>query len=131
MDRHEKESLDHWLTTPPEDRDDSFTIPDAGFGGQDITFDLANPQAALDEASATPLYIGGETIDDVIAKHLIECNQCADSARKGPVKLGEKSRHCDDYWHLQWLRATYEGQVNNIVAHTEYGDEAPVRGRLD
>lgn len=85
-----------------------------------------------DEAKAQPLYIGGMSIDDLITLHLMDCNQCRDATEKaGPVKLGEKSRHCGTYWHLQLQRANYEGEVNNVVAHTELGDEAPIRGRLE
>jgi hypothetical protein len=29
------------------------------------------------------------------------------------------------------MRANYEGKINNIVRHTELGDEAPKRGRLE
>jgi len=87
---------------------------------------------ASDEAKAKPLYIGGLTIDDLIAMHLINCNQCSDAAVKDkPRRLGQKSSHCDTYWQLQIDRANYEGRVNNIVAHTEHGDEAPILGRLD
>jgi hypothetical protein len=72
------------------------------------------------------------TLDEAIAWHLVDCDQCrkvAEIAR--PVGLGMKSGHCDTYWALQLLRANFEGTVNNIVAHTEYGDEAPKRGRLE
>lgn len=130
MDRREKESLDHWLTTPPDERSDAYTMEDAGFGGQDMTYEIPN-QRTLDEAMAQPLEIGGMTIDDIISMHLTDCNQCADAQKSGPVRLGQKSGHCSEYWHLQWNRAEYEGRVNNVVARTEHGDEAPIRGRLD
>jgi hypothetical protein len=45
--------------------------------------------------------------------------------------MGEHSRHCGTYWQLQLDRAMYEGRVNNIVAYTENGDEAPIRGKLE
>lgn len=65
------------------------------------------------------------TIDDMIAMHLVDCAQCHDAVvNLRPVALGQKSGHCDTYWQLQLQRANYEGAVNNIVARTEYGDEA-------
>jgi hypothetical protein len=87
---------------------------------------------ASGEARAHPLYIGGITIDDLIQLHLLNCDQCREwTERAGPVKLGEKSGHCDTYWQFQLDRANYEGKVNNVVAYTEYGDEAPIRGKLE
>jgi hypothetical protein len=82
--------------------------------------------------SEQPLILtGGMTIDDAINMHLVDCTQCRDATERGkPVGLGQPSGHCDTYWHLQLMRADYEGAVNNIVRHTEYGDEAPKRGQL-
>lgn len=85
-----------------------------------------------DEAKGQPLYIGGMSIDDLITLHLMNCNQCQDATEKSkPVRLGQKSGLCSQYWHMQLLRANYEGEVNNIVAHTELGDEAPIMGQLE
>lgn len=85
-----------------------------------------------DEARSLPLTIGGITIDDQIAMHLIECSTCRDTTeRGGPVPIGAKSGLCSTYWHLQLMKANYEGKVNNIVAHTELGDEAPKMGQLE
>jgi hypothetical protein len=84
------------------------------------------------EAASLPLQVGSFSIDDAIQMHLVDCDQCREmTERSGPVKMGERSGHCAEYWHLQILRANYEGQVNNIVAHTEYGDEAPKLGSLE
>jgi hypothetical protein len=84
------------------------------------------------EAKAQPLYIGHVTIDDAINMHLVDCVQCRDATERcNPIGLGQNSKHCAQYWHLQLLRARYEGKVNNIVAHTELGDEAPKRGQLE
>jgi len=78
------------------------------------------------------LTLGGIPIDEVIAKHLADCAQCKEAAvTGGPRGLGQRSRHCGTYWQLQLERAHYEGKINNVVAHTELGDEAPVRGKLD
>lgn len=82
--------------------------------------------------SETPLYIGAETVDDAIAKHLIDCDQCREATQRArPIRLGEASGHCAGYWQLHLMRANHEGRVNNIVAHTELGDEAPKMGRLE
>lgn len=68
---------------------------------------------------------GEVSIDDMIAMHLIDCDQCRESIQQlRPRGLGQKSGHCGTYWQLQLMRAQYEGEVNNIVAYTEYGDEA-------
>jgi hypothetical protein len=67
----------------------------------------------------------------MIAMHLVDCDQCRKATARGPVALGQKSGHCDTYWQMQLMRAQAEGSVNNIVAHTEYGDEAPKGGKLE
>jgi hypothetical protein len=73
--------------------------------------------------------IGSFSIDDAIAMHLVDCDQCRHAIEDlRPVGLGQKSGLCDAYWNLQKIRADYEGRVNNIVAYTELGDEAP-KGR--
>jgi hypothetical protein len=71
------------------------------------------------------------SLDDMIGMHLVDCDQCRKASLAPPVAIGQKSGHCDTYWQLQLMRAEYEGTVNNIVAYTEYGDEAPKRGRLE
>jgi hypothetical protein len=84
------------------------------------------------EAKAEPLVIGGMSVDSAIDMHLVDCVQCREATERGkPRGLGQHSGHCGTYWHLQLLRANYEGRVNNIVAHTELGDEAPIRGQLE
>jgi hypothetical protein len=73
--------------------------------------------------------VGSFSIDDAIAMHLVDCDQCRHAIENlRPVAIGQKSGHCNTYWHLQIMRANYEGKVNNVVAYTEYGDEAP-KGR--
>jgi hypothetical protein len=79
-----------------------------------------------------PLFIGNMTIDEAIQMHLVDCDQCREATeRSRPVRLGEHSGHCGQYWQLHLLRARHEGKINNVVAHTEFGDEAPKRGRLE
>lgn len=82
--------------------------------------------------SEQPLYVGHITIDDAIQMHLVDCDQCRETTEQArPVGLGRRSGHCDGYRHLQMMRANHEGKINNIVAHTEFGDEAPKLGRLE
>ena len=82
--------------------------------------------------NSVPLVVGSFSIDDAIAMHLVDCDQCRRAIETlRPVGMGQKSGHCDAYWQLQLMRASYEGARNNIVAHTEYGDEAPKGGPLE
>jgi len=68
-------------------------------------------------------------IEEQISLHLALCNQCQNAIENDrPRGLGQRSSHCDTYWHLLIMRAYAEGKANNIVAHTELGDEAP-KGR--
>lgn len=64
------------------------------------------------------------TPDEMIGMHLIDCDQCRKASLARPVAIGQKSGHCDTYWQLQLMRAHHEGSANNIVAYTEFGDEA-------
>jgi hypothetical protein len=79
--------------------------------------------------------VGSFSIDDAITMHLVDCEQCRTFTEKGrPVPnvrvAGNRADgHCGTYWQLQLMRATYEGKVNNIVAHTEYGDEPQFQPR--
>lgn len=82
-------------------------------------------------AGGVPLAIGSFSIDDAIAMHLVDCDQCRTAIQNlRPVGIGQKSGHCDAYWQLQLMRADYEGQKNNVVAYTEFGDEAQKGGEL-
>jgi hypothetical protein len=93
---------------------------------------IGGTKMTADEAKSLPLVVGGMTVDDAISAHLLECVTCRDVTEHAkPVRLGQKSGHCSTYWHLQLLRANYEGKINNIVAHTELGDEAPKMGQLE
>lgn len=71
------------------------------------------------------------SIDDAIQMHLVDCDQCREATSARPVAIGQKSKHCDTYWHLQMQRANFEGRVNNVVNYTEFGDEAPKSHPLD
>jgi hypothetical protein len=71
------------------------------------------------------------TFKEMIDMHLLDCNQCRHAIMSPPVAIGQKSRHCNAYWHLQLMQAKYEGAANNIVAYTEFGDEARKGGNLE
>lgn len=92
---------------------------------------------SIERESGTPLMVGSFSIDSAIQMHLVDCQQCRDFTMCGrPVPNirmpgGTKDGHCGTYWQLQLMRARYEGAVNNIVAHTEYGDEAATGKPLD
>lgn len=84
------------------------------------------------EAASVPLKVGSFDIDDAIAMHLVDCSQCRYAIEHlKPVGLGGRSGHCNAYWQLQLMRAKYEGDVNNVVAYTELGDEAIMGGPLE
>ncbi len=90
-------------------------------GGQSSPSDSPTIKTAV----GVPLAVGSFSIDDAIAMHLVDCDQCRKAIQTlSPVPMGGKSGHCDTYWELQLMRANYEGKVNNIVAYTEHGDEA-------
>lgn len=83
------------------------------------------------QEDSVPLLIGSSdvSLDEMIQMHLVDCDQCQHAIMTDrPRAIGQKSSHCNTYWELQLMRAKIEGKVNNIVAHTEYGDEAP-KGR--
>jgi hypothetical protein len=81
------------------------------------------------EGFSSLLGLGDVSVDDAIAMHLADCAECRYAIEVlRPVAIGQKSALCNTYWQLQLMRAKAEGMVNNIVAHTEYGDEAP-KGR--
>lgn len=92
---------------------------------------ISPPGSSEEYKSAAGLAGSSFSLDDAISMHLVDCDQCRSAALAGPVKLGEKSRHCTTYFELQLMRAEYEGQVNNIVRHDEHGNLAPLRGHLE
>lgn len=92
---------------------------------------LNSPYGPTQTEATVALGSGSFSIDDAIAMHLVDCDQCRTAASHGrPVAIGQRSGLCGTYWQLQLMRAKVEGKVNNIVAHTEYGDEAPTGGTL-
>lgn len=84
------------------------------------------------ETAGVPLQVGSFSIDDAIAMHLVDCEQCRRAIETlKPRGLGQKTGLCDRYLQLQLMRADYEGMQNNVVARTEYGHEAPQGRRLE
>lgn len=63
------------------------------------------------------------TLEALITEHLNNCSKCNPPFK--PIKLGEKAGFCSDYWDMIAEWSDREGQVNNVVAHDEYGNQAP------
>lgn len=63
-------------------------------------------------------------LHESIMAHLQTCSQCRKTSRALPNGLGMKSQFCSEYLDIfrQWAKE--EGEVNNIVAHDEYGNQA-------
>lgn len=103
--------------------------------GMDYSQSSERQPQPIESATQTPLTVGSFNIDDAIQMHLVDCQQCREFTLKGrPVPnvriAGNRADgHCDAYWQLQLMRAQYEGAVNNIVDHTEFGDQAAFRPR--
>lgn len=69
------------------------------------------------------------SLDEMIQMHLVDCDQCRHAViNDRPKGIGQRSTHCNTYWELHLMRAKAEGAANNIVAYTEFGDEA-AKGR--
>lgn len=94
-------------------------------------YDAERYRMMSEEPLEQPLTVGGQTIDAIIKLHLWECQQCHEAQLARPRGLGQQSGHCGAYWQLQLDRANHEGKINNVVAHTELGDEAPTGVPLD
>lgn len=62
---------------------------------------------------------------DILSLHLTLCSSCQPDAR--PAGLGQRNALCDGYWELVQRWADHEGEVNNVVAHDEYGNDAPTQ----
>lgn len=93
-------------------------VPENGNGSSPKTSHGGRENAAIVQG------FSDVTIDEMIGMHLIDCDQCRKASLAKPVAIGQKSGHCDTYWQLQLMRAKREGSANNIVAYTEFGDEA-------
>lgn len=67
-------------------------------------------------------------LHDVLNEHINGCQNCQETSQRKPNGLGQISRLCFKYQDLVQDWAELEGLVNNIVAHDEYGNEAPRNG---
>lgn len=64
-------------------------------------------------------------LNDAVRAHLEECSKCQEALQTKPVGLGQQTMFCSDYWRIFALYAEREGQINNIVGHDEFGNQAP------
>lgn len=68
-------------------------------------------------------------LSDVVNAHLTGCLVCQDNMKKKPVPnvlppVAQDKITCSSLLAIYKRYADYEGRVNNIVAHDEYGNEA-------
>lgn len=66
-------------------------------------------------------------LNDVLQNHLTGCEQCQSSVREGerPVaNVNGTPKLCAEWFRIIREWSAYEGKVNNIVAHDEFGNEA-------
>lgn len=68
------------------------------------------------------------SLHDVLSAHIKTCSACQDAMQTRPRGIGMRSNLCSDYQALIQAWADTEGRVNNVVAHDEFGNEAPRRG---
>jgi len=69
-------------------------------------------------------------LNDVLTKHLNGCPICQDNLSRKPIpNMGGSRLVCSERLRLIQEWADAEGRANNIVAHDEYGNQAPTRGR--
>ena len=68
-------------------------------------------------------------LNDVVANHLAQCETCQATMQRKPMGLGQTSRLCFEYQDIIEDYAELEGILNNVVAHDEYGNQAPREGR--
>lgn len=64
-------------------------------------------------------------LSDVLEKHLTGCQQCQESLSKRPIaNLGGGTVLCSEWFAILRDWAQREGEVNNVVAHDEFGNFA-------
>jgi hypothetical protein len=66
-------------------------------------------------------------LSEQVQNHLTGCKYCQQSLTMGPAGLGQSNQLCSEYWAIIRAWSAREGEVNNIVAHDEYGNQAPTR----
>lgn len=67
-------------------------------------------------------------LSDVLEAHLQECRRCRPEKRAPIPNLnpGGGSSLCSEWFEIIRQYAVFEGVVNNVVAHDEFGNEAGV-----
>lgn len=65
-------------------------------------------------------------LSDVVSVHIQSCPTCQDNLTKPPVSnLNPTGRQvCSELTLIFQFYADWEGAVNNIVSHDEYGNDA-------
>lgn len=61
----------------------------------------------------------------VLENHLMNCQRCQEMIPKKPSGLGQISKFCFEYQDIIQDWAQLESRLNNIVAHDEFGNQAP------
>lgn len=64
------------------------------------------------------------SLHEMLSEHLQTCKDCQAQIEQKPKGLGQASQFCFKYLAIIARWADNEGEVNNIVAHDEYGNEA-------
>lgn len=85
-----------------------------------MSSDERQPTSSTDFTSAEY-----QPLADVLENHLTGCEQCQQSLKAKPVpNLGGKPSLCPEWFGILRDYANYEGQVNNVVRHDEFGNYA-------
>ncbi len=65
-------------------------------------------------------------LNDVLQEHLTGCRQCQEATQGKPIGnlAGQTCRLCSEWFRIIREWADKEGEVNNVVAHDEYGNPA-------
>lgn len=66
-------------------------------------------------------------LNDVLQSHLVSCGICQSSLEKKPVGIGGTPNLCSEWFSILEKFAQMEGELNNVVSHDEYGNEANTR----
>lgn len=65
-------------------------------------------------------------LNERLSEHLENCSKCQTVTEGGlrPIGFGMRTPLCSEYQDIVAVWAEQEGQVNNIVAHDEFGNQA-------
>lgn len=64
-------------------------------------------------------------LNDVLQNHLTGCQLCRQTLEQRPTGLGQRTPLCSEWQEIIEWYADQEGIINNVVARTEYGYDAP------